>query len=113
MKNICYNPTWIATTEHPYEHYTRSILFAVLMLGALVYLYFISASVVNLMARREAHVLSLQTSSQVSELEARYLALTNSLSQEEGEALGLRALEPVAYVRASAPTAFAQAPTAF
>lgn len=73
-------------------------LCAILGVLVLAYLYFVCASVLNIMARKEAasRVSSIQTA--ISQLERDYFALNDSLTPESGAVLGLAPVEGTAYV---------------
>ena len=113
MKNICYNPTWIATVEHPLEAHARTVFSVCLAVGVVLYVYFVGASIVNLMARKEAFTAAAQTSAMVSDLEQQYLTLSHGLTSEQGTAIGLHVVTPLAYVHTLGATAFAQSPSSF
>ena len=113
MKNVCHNPTWIATTEHPFEAHFRTFLSIALVVGIVFYVYLVGASVVNLMARKEAFASAVSTNAKVSDLEQQYLTFSHGLTPEQGTALGLHAVNPSAYIRTHGATAFAQFPTSF
>ena len=65
------------------------------------------------MVRKEAFTAAAQTSATVSELEQQYLTLSHGLTSEQGMALGLRTVTPLAYVHTLGATAFAQSPSSF
>ncbi len=84
--------------EHPRERFLLHLLS--ISLGALVclYLYFIPASVLNVMARREAlaHVSDIQ--GKIGEAQQQYFALSQGMTPQEGVDLGLVPTTDTQYV---------------
>ena len=84
--------------EHPLEGAvirTLSILLIALICG---YLYFVSASVLNVMARREALSQVSQIQGTIGASEQQYFALSESISPQEGASLGLSPVLNTQYV---------------
>lgn len=71
------------------------VMLAVLTLG---YLYFVAASVMNVIAHKEASVRSTQLESSIGLLEREYFALSQELTPESGSALGLSTISDQSYV---------------
>jgi hypothetical protein len=86
------------SVEHPLERVAMSAL--ALALVALIggYLYFVSASVLNVMARREAIAQVAQIEGTIGGLEQQYFALSESVSPQLGAALGLSPARNTQYV---------------
>ena len=87
------------TLEHLSER-----LFARLFLGALAilsiaYVYFVSASIMNVIARKEALDESASLASAVSVLEREYFAALEGINPEDGARLGLTPVSTTVYVR--------------
>ena len=62
------------TVEHPYERLILRSLITVLVACACLYLYFVSASVLNIMARREAITQIASLEGQIGTLGEQYFA---------------------------------------
>ncbi len=84
--------------EHPMERRALSILWIVFVLLILGYLYFVAASIFNVMGRTEALRQSQTIGSSIGTLEQRYLALSQDVSPESGIALGLAPIAATSYV---------------
>ena len=84
--------------EHPYEVHMRQVLFAVLTLMICAYLYFVAASVLNIMARKEANTAVFALQSAISQMEGEYFALSHSMEPEHGARIGLAPVEATHYV---------------
>lgn len=84
------------TAEHPAERVMFRVLIA-LLLGLIAgYIYFVSASVLNVVARKEAMTHMASLGSSVSLLERDYYAATAAITPGVGARLGL---SPVAHTR--------------
>ena len=84
--------------EHPKERLLLQGLvfaFAILLCG---YLYFVSASVLNVMARQEASQRALSLQGEIGGLEQRYFTLSRTMTPETAHSLGLSALSATDYV---------------
>lgn len=68
---------------------------AVLLFG---YLYFVSASILNIMAQREAEASLAQVQSTIASLEQEYFALDEHVDQSIASSLGLAPIEGAQYV---------------
>ena len=84
--------------EHPLERTIISALSLLLVVLICGYLYFVSASVVNVMARREAitHISQIQGS--IGGLEQQYFALSQEVSPDMAASLGLSPVGTTQYV---------------
>ena len=93
--------------EHAYERHALSILLIALALLIAGYLYFVTASILHVMARSEALRQTDKIESSIGELEQRYLALAHEVSPGTGLALGLAPVSDVSYVHREGNAAFA------
>ena len=84
--------------EHPLERTIVRALIAILIALMCGYLYFVSASVLNVMARKEAlgHIAKLQGT--IGGSEQQYFTLSHAISPSAGASLGLRPLAKTQYV---------------
>jgi len=85
--------------EHPFERNAFRILLVLLALAAALYIYFVGASILNVIARKEAMRTTANLASSVAELEKQYFALAKGITPEEGQRLGLSAVSETSYVR--------------
>ncbi|MEN9561599.1 MAG: hypothetical protein RIQ56_872 [Candidatus Parcubacteria bacterium] len=88
----------ILTVEHPYETIAFRVFCATLFLLVCAYLYFVSASVLNVIARKDAMRQSLELTAKIGSLEQRYFNLSDSTTKEIAEELGLSPIAQTAYV---------------
>jgi hypothetical protein len=86
------------TVEHPAEQRIFHILCALLALLVVGYLYFVSASILNIMAGREAEASLAQVQSAIASLEQQYFALDEGINQSIASSLGLEPLDGAQYV---------------
>ncbi len=84
--------------EHPFERRMVQVLSIVLIMSIAGYLYFISASVLNVIARKEALVQMTKMQSAIGGLEQEYFALSQGVSPEVGTTLGLSPIQKTHYV---------------
>ena len=86
------------TVEHPVERHVVRILSVVLVALICGYLYFVSASVLNVMSRRDAlaHIAQIQGS--IGGLEQQYFTLSHGVSPTAGAGLGLAPVSATHYV---------------
>ncbi len=84
--------------EHRYERIlARFLTIAVVTLVA-GYLYFVSASVLNVIARKDALTQVAKIQSAIGGLERQYLALSQSVTPSTDVAIGLSPVENTQYV---------------
>src|SRR3989338_3943339 len=84
--------------EQACEPHTRSILSIALIVLTAAYLYFVAASIMNVIARTEA-MREMQTiQSAIAGMEQRYFALSQGVTPAEGVALGLSPVVHTSYV---------------
>ncbi len=86
------------TIEHPAERMMLRVLAGALICLAFCYVYLVSATVLNVVARRETAVHTTHLSTDVSELERAYFAASAGISPESAGELGLVPVAHVAYV---------------
>jgi hypothetical protein len=84
--------------EHPLERMILRALFVCIALAILAYLYLVSASVLNVMARKEAAADSTRLQSSIAEMEHQYFALNKSVDIAQAQAIGLSDLPAPQYV---------------
>ncbi|MDO8575739.1 MAG: hypothetical protein Q7R90_00290 [bacterium] len=84
--------------EHPMERIALRVLSVTLLAVICGYLYFVSASILNVIARKEAltHISVIQGS--IGGLEQHYFRLSSGISPEVGRALGLAPIGKQHYV---------------
>lgn len=98
MRAIAITTPILLKHEHPYERrirYACGILACVLAMG---YVYFVSASVLNIIAREEAHMSISHTTSSIAELEEQYFSLVGSMTKQRASELGLVAVSDKHFV---------------
>jgi hypothetical protein len=86
------------TAEHPAEPHTFRVLLALLGVLGCVYVYFVGASVLNVISRKEALAETAQLANAVSRLERDYFALSQGVGPEDGARLGLSPISKTEYV---------------
>jgi hypothetical protein len=86
------------TVEHPVEQLIFRTLCAILGLLVFAYLYFVSASILNIMAGREAEASLAQVQSAIASLEQQYFSLDESVDQSIASSLGLTPIAGTQYV---------------
>ena len=93
------------------EHRAEPVLFRVftIAIAALVcvYLYEVSASVLNVIARKESLTRIEQLQTSISVMEQQYFQLSQQLTPQMGASLGLTALQETSYVYSPGNTAMA------
>ena len=86
------------SAEHPYEQaLVRYLLFA-LAVVVFAYLYLVSASVLNIIAQREADHRSASLEGAIGELEGRYFSLSQTITLAHASNLGLHPIVTRSYV---------------
>ena|SRR3989344_6983592 len=86
------------TMEHSAERVLFRVLIAALIALTFGYIYFVSASVLNVVARKEALSQTASLVSAVSLLERDYYAATAAIKPSAGESLGLAPVSNTRYV---------------
>ncbi len=88
----------ILSLEHPLERFAFQALFAVLVLFLFAYLYFVTSSVFNVIARKEAETRAAQLESAIAALEHEYFALGEAIDADSAHTLGLAPISHTSYV---------------
>lgn len=88
----------ILAVEHQAERLALSVLSIIVGLLFCSYLYFVGASVLNIIARKEADAQSLGIQGSVGVLEEQYFALSQSVTPQDAPSLGLAPVSQTAYV---------------
>lgn len=86
------------TIEHPAEPAAFRSLVAVLGVLAVLYVYFVGSTVLNVVARKEANMQATSLASAVAQLESDYFAATQEIGPEDGARLGLAPVAQTEYV---------------
>lgn len=97
----------ILNIEHVYEKAAFRVLFALLGIVLCGYLYFVGASVLNIIARKEATRASAAMQGTIAGLEKQYFVLTEAVSPQSGSTLGLSQVADTDYVYRPGATAIA------
>ncbi len=84
--------------EHPVEAIALRVLGTLLILVVCGYLYFVTASILNVIARKEALTRVVVIQGSIGGLEQHYFKLSNGISPEMGGALGLTPINQQHYV---------------
>ena len=86
------------TAEHPIERAVFRTFGVILFVLLCSYFYFVSASVLNIIARKEADTKSVTLQSSIAQMEQRYFALRDSVTPQEATLLGLSRVKDTQYV---------------
>ena len=84
--------------EHPFERIVFLVVGAGIVVCALLYIYFVTASVLNVTARKTALRETAQIQSTIGVLEEEHFALSQSMTQQAAADLGLSAVQSSQYV---------------
>lgn len=84
--------------EHPAERLLFVGLSLVLALLVCAYLYFVTASIMNVIARKDALSQIDQLQGQMGSAEQQYFALSQQMTPSEGASLGLVPVQNTQYV---------------
>lgn len=84
--------------EHPYERVAFMALFGVLALFICGYFYFVGASVLNIIERKEASSEIERLHSSIAMLEQEYFALQTRVTPLAAQDMGLTAVSDTAYI---------------
>lgn len=93
------------TVEHPFEPAILRILAGLILLLGFAYVYFVGATILNVVARKDAMSQSASLTSAVSNLEREYFALSHELGPDDGTRLGLAPVSDTVYVHRPGNTA--------
>ncbi len=91
-------PRAIIVIEHPLENAALRVLSALLLTLICSYLYFVGASVLNIIARKEALTEAAKLGTTISNSERDYFTIAESVTPESGASLGLAPVSAPAYV---------------
>jgi hypothetical protein len=86
------------TAEHPYEALAMRVLLLALFALAALYLYFVGASVLHIVARKEAVLETTRLQSAIASMEQEYFTLSHEVDESVAKRMGLVALEKTHYV---------------
>jgi len=91
-------PHMALSVEYPVERVIWRVVLVALGLIALCYLYFVSASVLNIMARKEALASSGRIEASIGTLEGEYFTLSQAITPQSAGELGLIEIKDTQYV---------------
>jgi hypothetical protein len=91
-------PRVALSMEYAAERVILRSLIAVLIVLAFLYLYFVSSSVINIMARKEALAQSTQIEGSIGALEGQYFTLSQAITPQSASSLGLVPVSSTDYV---------------
>lgn len=91
--------------EHFLEPILRRVLVVVAALAIAAYIYCVSASVVHIIARKDAEVALARTSSSVALLESKYFDLSSKVTREHATDLGLVPIDDARFIARTVRTA--------
>jgi hypothetical protein len=97
--------------EHPTESVLLRWLVALVVVFLCAYVYFVSLSVLNVIARKEALASIAKLQSAISLMERDYFALSQRVVPSEGASLGLAPISAISYVYRPGNTAMADTET--
>ena len=97
---VAQKPRVALAMEYPAERIILRTLVTLLVVLAICYLYFVSASIINIMARKEAMAQSGAIEASIGSLEGQYFALSQSITAQSASEIGLSpiSLQKTAYV---------------
>lgn len=99
MKNKTQNSwAYALTHEHAWEARARHLLVACTLIMAVGYVYCVAASILNVIARKEADTRAIALTASIAELEERYVALSATIHEEAVLAHGLSSLNAKHFV---------------
>ena len=100
--NLASNRRTISLTlEHPAERVLLRVLVLSLTALAVLYVYFVGASILNIIARKDALKQIATLASAVAYLEREYFVASGSVGPENGARLGLTPVGNTTYVHRS------------
>jgi hypothetical protein len=89
------------TVEHPAERLLLRVLMLALLVFAVLYIYFVGASILNVIARKDALQQMATLAGAVASLEREYFTSTSSVGPDAGQRLGLQPVSATAYVHST------------
>lgn len=84
--------------EHPYESALLRALMLILVVLCAGYLYFVGASVLNIIARKEAAAETTRLQSAIAAMEQEFFALSESIDESVATTIGLAPIDDAQYV---------------
>jgi len=75
--------------EYEFEKRMRNSVLIMIGLCAFGYVYFVSTSVLNIIARKDAHTQIAQLESTIGSLESEYFSLSSAISEDNAQSMGL------------------------
>jgi hypothetical protein len=84
--------------EYAIEKRIRNSVLIMIAICAFGYVYFVSTSVLNIIARKDAHNQIANLESTIGSLESDYFSLSSSISREVANELGLVSLSSKSFV---------------
>ena len=100
----------ILAVEHPLERRAFAVSSALVAILFFAYLYFVAASVLNIVARKEADAHATNLQSSIGALEENYFELAQSMTPQLASEIGLAPVAHTAYVYRPGNAASAQLP---
>lgn len=88
----------ILSLEHPREALVLRGMCLLLAILSCLYLYFVAASVLNIIARKESDSRAAVLQSSIGALEQQYFALSQQITPDEAKMLGLTPVTEAQYV---------------
>ena len=89
------------TIEHPAERILVRVLAFSLVLLIALYVYFVGASILNVIARKDALKQIATLATAVASLEREYFSMASSIGPDSGARLGLSPVKNTSYVHRS------------
>ncbi len=86
------------TMEHPLESVLKRTLITLFIVLIVAYLYFVTASILNVIARKEAVQRTTQLEGSIALLEQEYFASSRHVTPQTGASLGLVPIAPASFV---------------
>ena len=93
------NHIFIRVHAFPGENLALRFLFLALTVCILGYVYFVSVSIMNVIAHKEALAASESLQGEVGDLEEQYFALSKNVTPESGVHLGMTPTSDTTFVR--------------
>lgn len=90
--------TYALNAEHPFESVAMRMVLAILLTLIFSYIYFVGASVLNIIARKEALAETERLNGAIGNIERDYFAISHNITPESGTELGLSPVSHTAYV---------------
>lgn len=86
------------TAEHPYESAILRIIVISILALVFGYLYFVGASILHVVARKEMNAEATRLQSAIAVMEREYFALSGVVDESIAPSLGLSAVQKTTYV---------------